>query len=81
MSTPEHSMPNWPARLGEDMAARYLGVSKATFRTRWQARRYPQPLREGKRLLWSRTQLDRFVAAQFGLAAEGAGDGSWDDLR
>lgn len=76
------ALPNWPARLSEDLASAYLGVSKTTFRGRWQSRLYPQPVREGKRLLWSRVQLDRFVDTQFGLAQTvGAGDDSWADLR
>lgn len=76
------ALPNWPARLGEDMAAAYLGVSKTTFRDRWQRRTYPQPIREGKRLLWSRTQLDRFVEQQFGIDGDNDnGDETWGDLR
>lgn len=76
------ALPNWPARLSEDLAAAYLGVSKTTFRGRWEARTYPQPVREGRRLLWARIQLDRFVEAQFGLqAANEQGDDTWADLR
>lgn len=77
------ALPHWPARLSEDLAAAYLGVSKTTFRDRWHARTYPQPLREGKRLLWARLQLDRFVEAQFGITAtnDDAGDETWADLR
>jgi hypothetical protein len=58
------------------MAAAYLDVSKTTFRGGWQTRRYPAPIREGRRLLWSRVQLDRFVEAQFGLAANDKGEGA-----
>lgn len=76
------SLPNWPARLGEDLAAAYLGVSKTNFRGKWQSRQYPQPVRDGNRLLWSRVQLDRFVEAQFGLSsANEEGDDTWADLR
>jgi hypothetical protein len=56
-------MPDWPARMGEDMAALYLGVSMTKFRERVAAKEYPQPQREGGRFFWSRQQLDRFVAA------------------
>lgn len=73
-------IPNWPARLGEDLAASYLGVSKTTFRQRWQGRVYPQPIREGRRLLWSRQQLDSFVCAQFGTGAGDIEDDTWADL-
>jgi predicted DNA-binding transcriptional regulator AlpA len=63
-------MPDWPARMGEDMAAIYLGVSETTLRAGVASGRYPRPIREGKRLLWARCQLDRFVQAQFGIASE-----------
>ena len=78
-------MPYWPARMDEAMAANYLGVGLTSFRQRVAALTYPQPVQEGARKLWSRLQLDRFVAAQFGLpvddqAGEGASRGAWDDL-
>lgn len=78
-------LPYWPARLGEDDAARYLGISKTTFRDRWQRQKtYPQPINEGRRLLWGRRQLERFVDAQYGLqqpAIAAVEDNSWDDFR
>jgi hypothetical protein len=76
-------MPDWPARMGEDMAALYLGVSATKFRERVKAKIYPQPVREGGRFLWSRLQLDRYVAAQFNLQPEPeqSGDPTWADLR
>jgi excisionase family DNA binding protein len=78
-------MPDWPARMDDDMAADYLGVGVTTFRERVKAGKYPQPVQEGSRRLWSRQQLDRFIAAQFGLpvddqAGQGASPGTWDDL-
>jgi predicted DNA-binding transcriptional regulator AlpA len=78
-------MPDWPARMDEVMAADYLGIGVTTFRERVKEKRYPQPVHEGARKLWSRQQLDRFIAAQFGLTIDapgdqGASDGSWDDL-
>ncbi len=72
------TMPYWPARMGEDMAALYLGVSASTLRAGSTAGRYPRPVRDGKRVLYSRDQLDRFVRAQFGLPtsdSEGEGQG------
>jgi hypothetical protein len=60
-------MPDWPARMDDDMAALYLGVGVTTFRDKVKARTYPQPVQEGLARLWSRQQLDRFIAAQFGL--------------
>ena len=70
-------MPDWPARMGEDMAALYLGVSQTTLRAGSASGRYPRPIRDGKRLLYARRQLDQYVDAQFGL---GAPSNSWDDL-
>lgn len=74
-------MPDWPARMGEDLASLYLGISLTSFRDRVDAGVYPQPVREGKRKLWARRQLDRFIDAQFGLPHEGeAEDPTWVDL-
>ena len=74
-------MPDWPARMGEDMAADFLGISAGMFRGRVKSGEYPQPVKEGRRLLWSRRQLDRFVEAQFSLKPTSqTEDASWDDL-
>lgn len=72
-------MPDWPARMGEDMAADYLGVGLTTFRDRVKERKYPQPVREGGRLLWSRRQLDLFIESQFGIATAKEND-TWADV-
>jgi hypothetical protein len=77
-------MPDWPARMDDDMAADYLGVGVTTFRDRVARGDYPQPVQEGGRKLWSRVQLDRFIATQFGLPVDlggpaGASTGSWDE--
>jgi hypothetical protein len=74
-------MPHWPARMGEDMAALYLGVSMTKFRERVKAGTYPQPVREGARLLWAKRQLDLYVDAQFGIADSEQDDPTWADLR
>lgn len=63
-------MPDWPARMGEDMAATYLGVSPSTLRAGVAAGRYPKPIRDGKRILFARVQLDRWVHAQFGIPSD-----------
>ena len=70
-------MPDWPARMDETMAADYLGVGVTTFRERVKSKKYPQAVREGARLLWSRSQLDRFVESQFGVATA-TKENSWD---
>lgn len=71
-------MPDWPARMSEELAALYLGVSQNTLRAGVKAHRYPQPIREGGRVLHLRPLLDRWVMAQAGVKdaandEEGAG--------
>jgi hypothetical protein len=75
------NLPDWPARMGADVAALYMGVSKTTFLTRFGR----TGIKEGANLLWAKAQLDAFIARQFAIAqalpvAEEA-DESWDDLR
>ena len=69
-------MPDWPARLSEELAALYLGISRPTLRDGYAAGRLPAPIREGGRIFWSRKQLDDFVEIQFGMKAR---KNSWDD--
>lgn len=71
------SLPDWPRLLSEGEAARYLGLSPTNFRARWEAKSFPQPHRIGKRLLWDKRLLDRYVDALSGL---GTASNSWDDL-
>jgi hypothetical protein len=70
--TPDRAskMPDWPARMSEELAAAYLGVSASTLRAGSAAGRYPKPIRDGKRVLYAKVQLDRFVLAQFGIPAD-----------
>lgn len=68
-------MPDWPARMGVDVAALYLGISETAFAEKVKRREYPQPIQEGGRKLWARVQLDRYVAAQFGIN-DNDGEGS-----
>jgi len=70
-------MPDWPARMGEDMAALYLGISPAHLREGYQHGRYPHPIHDGRRIFWARKQLDDFVAVQFGLH-ETVRKNTWD---
>jgi hypothetical protein len=74
-------MPHWPARMDETMAALYLGVSATGFREGVEARKYPAPVREGRRKLWAKLQLDRFVESQFGCATASGNDRTWDGLK
>ena len=73
-------LPDWPARMTAPVAAAYMGVSEGTFLSRFG--HYGK--KEGANKLWSKVQLDRLVAKQFGLpqpAAPAARDDSWDDVR
>jgi predicted DNA-binding transcriptional regulator AlpA len=76
------SLPGWPARLSEERAAEYLSTSRSTFRAKVANREYPQPVREGGRIYWSREQLDTYIANQFGhVAISPVEDPTWADLR
>jgi hypothetical protein len=46
-----------------------------------KARSYPQPVREGGRLLWAKRQLDLYVDAQFGIANDEQDDPTWADYK
>ncbi len=62
-----------PRLLDEPTAAAYLGIGMTRFRMRWQGRELPQPHKDGRRLLWDRKLLDRYVDAISGLDAEPEG--------
>ncbi|WP_443030657.1 helix-turn-helix transcriptional regulator [Sphingomonas sp. RT2P30] len=47
--------------LGQAIAAAYLGVSERTFEQQWRSGALPEPHRIGRRLLWDRKLLDRWV--------------------
>lgn len=75
-------LPNWPARLDSESAAKYLGIGQTKFREGVLNGRYPQPVRDGGRVLWSKLQLDKFVAKQFDLTQSSEEeDRTWDDLN
>jgi hypothetical protein len=42
-------------------AAAYLGLGIARFRSEVRAQLLPQPVRHGKRLVWDRVALDRYL--------------------
>jgi predicted DNA-binding transcriptional regulator AlpA len=65
--------------VSESEAARYCGVSRSTFRKRWQQGQAPEPIRNGRRILWDLRRLDRHIDALSGFGGEGQGS-SWDDV-
>lgn len=74
-------LPDWPARMTAPVAAAYMGISEASFISRYG----PFGVKEGANKLWAKAQLDRMIAKQFKLSqARGAAaerDDSWDDVR
>lgn len=57
------TMPDWPARMQASVAAVYMGISEASFLTRFGG----IGVKEGANRLWSRRQLDLVIAKQFAL--------------
>jgi hypothetical protein len=76
-------MPDWPARMDDDMAALYLGVGVTTFRDKVKARLSAAGA-EGARCSGaassSTASSPRSSACRLTRAAAGASRGSWDDL-
>lgn len=59
-------LPDWPRLLGPEQAAAYLGVSAGTFSTHVTVK----PVRMGRRVLYDRLELDRFVDTLTGRGAQ-----------
>lgn len=70
-------LPDWPRRMGLDLAAAYMGVSPGTFLERVKKRQYPAPIAEGRRTLWDRQRLDQVVDIQSGLGNTAGGNDGW----
>jgi len=60
-------LPDWPTRMKAQTAAAYMDVSISTFLARFRA----IGIKEGGNTFWARSQLDEYVAAQFGLPRPG----------
>ncbi|MBB5714859.1 hypothetical protein [Sphingomonas aerophila] len=54
-------LPNWPRLMGVSLAAAYFGICPARFRSIGI-----RPVRIGRRVLWDRNSLDRFIDAMTG---------------
>jgi len=74
-------LPDWPGRMTAPVAAAYMGISAASFLSRYRDRGF----REGANVLWARAQLDRIIATQFDLpppaGQAAARDTTWDDFE
>lgn len=69
-------LPDWPRYLGRAEAARYLGVSPATFDTEVAAGTWPAPVRRGAlktKLTWDRKALDAAADRLSGIPAPSPG--------
>jgi hypothetical protein len=65
----DRPLPHWPRRMSAFLAAGYLDISETKFLADVKAGRYPQPIHDGRRVLWDRHALDEAVNLQFGAAA------------
>jgi predicted DNA-binding transcriptional regulator AlpA len=76
------ALPFWPRLLGAELAAAYLGISRTAFLDGVDGFTYPGPIRQGRRVLWDRVRLDRYVDALSVLPPQQASEesGTWDDL-
>ena len=54
------ALPNWPRLMQADLACRYVGWSKTGF-LRKVGKLWPEPVREGGKVLWCRKGLDEAV--------------------
>jgi len=54
--TLERPLPNWPRLMSVEQAADYLSIGRTTL-----AQQGPTPKRIGRRVLYDRTDLDRWV--------------------
>ena len=57
-------LPNWPRLMGVSLAAAYFGICPARFRMIGI-----RPMRIGRRVLWDRNDLDRFIDEMAGRPA------------
>jgi excisionase family DNA binding protein len=68
-----------PRILSEREAAAYLGVGRTLFRARIKAGQFPAPMRQGRRVLWDKKTLDRYLDTLSGLNDNESAN-SWGDL-
>lgn len=69
-------LPDWPRLLSRAQAAEYAGVSPNTFDRHIKV----APLRFGKRVLYDRLAIDRFIDTLSGAKPSRAGWGSTCEL-
>ena len=74
MTVDRSTLPDWPARMGAELAAAYVGVSMSKFLADVKAETKPKPVKDGGRVLWHRAQLDNFLARERGEIPATGGD-------
>jgi len=57
-------LPSWPRRMSAALAAAYLGISEAKFRTDVASGRYPKGMPDGRRRFWIKDDLDAAIDAE-----------------
>ncbi len=62
-------LPDWPAMMKRDTAARYCDMSTAEFERAIADGVIPMPIRFGDRERWSRAVLDRYISNATGESA------------
>jgi len=80
---PRQSQNGWPpAGLYRKEAARYVGLGLTHFDKQWRSGALPQPRRFGRRLVWSRFDLDAVFGGQLNSAAAEPvhGQTGWEDF-
>ncbi len=54
------ALPNWPRLMNSELAGKYVGWSKSGFLSR-VGKTWPEPIREGGKVLWDIRELDEAV--------------------
>jgi predicted DNA-binding transcriptional regulator AlpA len=75
---PDHPLPSWPRGLSLDLAAGYVGISRATFQREVEAGNAPKPIRITQgRNIWLREQLDRWLDSRAGTVPASLEHNPW----
>lgn len=62
--------PFWPRGLRLEQAAAYVGLSPSQFRKEWEIeKKWPDPVRRGRIVLWDRLALDARFDELSGMAS------------
>lgn len=59
------ALPYWPAGLGVELAATFVGVSRTRFLEEVEAGIWHKPDKRGRRRIWCRVKLEAELAARY----------------